>query len=970
MLVTTLETGLTPEQLVEQLLALPDGDAQKQLIQAHVAQFSPEEVAEQLKTVSDRYIRSDLQRARQTAQLLTQLGDLTGNLCSRALGLLAEANVQSVGLRNYQNAIELSVESAEIYGQQHRPVLQARAKTAQIFPLSCLGQYENAVKTAEQILKVFSEHNVWYQLIVTTTNLSIVHSRHGEDAKALETLDQANIFCLRLESGRERHQALIQLNRAVSLRNLGRFDEAITANQTAYTLFNQLGQTVEAARSRQSLAMIYYVLSRYNEALAHLDQAQTVFIKDGRQRDAMLAELFISDCLLQLRRYQDVLDKCQQVRRLFGELGEKRVMAQAFINEAVAYTNLERHVDALTSLQDAYQIFQNEDNQVWMAMTQLEMAAVLQRQGSQTESIAILHVILPVFAAHALVVEEAQAHLLAARAALTLDQHDQALVLINKVIAVGTAKNLPSLTYYGQQLLGQLAEAQGDLTQAMTRYDQAIQAVERLRGRLMVEFRADFLADKQAVYEQAVRLCLTTNQAQLGLDYAERAKSRSLLDLLAYRLDLSIQVRQATDQPLVEELVAMRSERDRLYRRWESSEDLQLRGRMASDGEQVQMQQEILSLEKRITDLWHKLLIHNADYARDAALWQVRTEPVQPYLPANTVLLEYFIADGEILVFVVTANSVTAHALACQQTQVQQLLQLWQVNLNRVPRSTASQTVKLIANAKVLLQRLYTLLIGPISACLTPHQRLIIVPHGPLHYLPFHALFDGERYLLEQYELSYLPGASLLRYCREVKPASSGAFIYGHSLQGKLPNTLYEATMIATILGESVTLEAATDVAQLQSQMAACRIIHLATHGDFRADNPLFSGLVIGDGWLTTLDIFNLRLQASLVTLSACQTGRNVIQGGDELAGLMKAFLSAGAASLVLSYWAVEDRTTAELMEVFYQHLAAGLSKGAALRAAQLGFMRVQLVDDSLAEARKHPYFWAPFFLVGDSGAL
>ena len=127
---------------------------------------------------------------------------------------------------------------------------------------------------------------------------------------------------------------------------------------------------------------------------------------------------------------------------------------------------------------------------------------------------------------------------------------------------------------------------------------------------------------------------------------------------------------------------------------------------------------------------------------------------------------------------------------------------------------------------------------------------------------------------------------------------------------------------------------------------------------------------MVGDGWLTTLDIFNARLGASLVTLSGCQTGRTVVQGGDELAGLMRAFLSAGAASLVLSLWAVEDHSTAQLMQAFYQNLADGYHKGAALRAAQLRFIHSQPGDDPNRPVYSHPYFWAPFFLVGDAGQL
>jgi CHAT domain-containing protein len=140
-------------------------------------------------------------------------------------------------------------------------------------------------------------------------------------------------------------------------------------------------------------------------------------------------------------------------------------------------------------------------------------------------------------------------------------------------------------------------------------------------------------------------------------------------------------------------------------------------------------------------------------------------------------------------------------------------------------------------------------------------------------------------------------------------------------------------------------------------------MIHLACHGDFHPDNPLFSGLALQDGWLTTLEIFNWRLSASLVTLSACQTGRGVVGGGDDLAGLMRAFLSAGARTLVLSQWAVADQATALLMRNFYRALASGEEKPSALRRAMLDLLH----GDPL---NQHPYFWAPFFLVGDGGRL
>jgi CHAT domain-containing protein len=402
----------------------------------------------------------------------------------------------------------------------------------------------------------------------------------------------------------------------------------------------------------------------------------------------------------------------------------------------------------------------------------------------------------------------------------------------------------------------------------------------------------------------------------------------------------------------------LRAERDRIYRRWQTEEEARIRG------SQQQVQQEVLALEKQITDLWHQLLIRNGDYARDAALWQVRTEPVQPFLDGDTLLLEYFSVRDRLVVFLVDHEQVEARYLPAGLDRIRHLAQLFWLNLGTLPRSRARQAGPLVENAHRLLQALYDALLEPLRDRLAAGLRLILVPHGPLHYLPFHAFHDGRQFLLEGHELSYLPGASVLRYCREARPAASGLAAFGYSFGGRLPHAVDEARLVTQHLGGEAFLEEAVTTARLQAALPGRRVLHLATHGDFRPDNPLFSGLALSDGWLTTLDIFGLHLDASLVTLSACQTGRSVIGGGDELMGLMRAFLYAGSASLVLSLWSVEDRSAAEIMDHFYRHLAEGWTKSAALRSAQL---RVLRAGDGL---RSHPYYWAPFVLVGDPGLL
>jgi len=958
---------MNTQPLVQQLLGLPDMEAQRRFLEAH-ASLLDDEVASALKKQADHFLRSDSQRALQTADLLLRLAEVSGDPAHRALGLRAKGNVRFIGLGEYQKAIELYDEAARIYQSQDRLVDQAKSLVGKVEALSHLGRHAEALEIGRWVSRILEDHAEWRTLAGLTMNLGNVHSRTGDDAKSLIMYDRAAVFCRRLEAEGTPFWLRVQQNRAIALRTLGQFEDSIEASQAAWEGLERLGQKVEAARAQQNLAFTYFILGRYNEALEHLDQAREVFLADGRRRDAMLVELFISNCLLQLRRFNDVLDKCRRVRSLFTELGARRVVAQAIVNEAVAYLELGRYPEALASLAEARQIFEKEGNTVWVASTDLETAAVLLQQGRCDESLAVAQESATVFKAHGLPVEEAQAHLVAARAALALGRHDETCRLATEALDVGETRNVPTLAYQGHQLLGALAAARGGRQEALTAFKRAIEAVERLRGRLMVEFRVGFLEDKEEIYEDVVGLCLELNQPVRGLEYAERAKSRALLDLLAYRLDLSIQARDGRDEPIVEELVRLRAERDRLYRRWESDPDCAQRGWISSEGDRGRAQQEVMTLERRITDLWHRLLIRNADYAREAALWTVRTEPVQPYLAPDCILVEFFIAHGELIVFLVTPEAVWARRLAGELAQVQTLTQLLWLNLKAVSKSSPSQVPALATNARGILRRLSDLLMTPLDAVLGAFRRLIIVPHGPLHYVPFHALHDGTSFLLERHEISYLPGASFLRYCCEGQMAGSGLFAVGHSCGGRLPHAVQEARTVAAIFNGQVLLEDQATRADVQRAVPDCRALHVAAHGDFRPDNPLFSGLALADGWLATLDIFNLRLKASLVTLSACQTGRNVIGGGDELLGLMRACLYAGAASLVLSLWAVEDRSTAQLMETFYQKLAHGRTKGQALRDAQLQFLWGQ--EERTGADHSHPYFWAPFILVGDAGPL
>lgn len=967
---------LSPNAVAERLLALPDWPAQQAFLAAYAAQ--PDEALVQLlKQRADQWLRSDLQAALRVAQLLLDLAAWRPLPVARALGLTTQANaLVAGGLGDYYQAIAHYEEAAAIYTTLHRPIDCAKVLVGKVSALAFLGRYDEALADGQQAAAILQAYAQWQPLAGLNWNLAIVYGRQGDDMGALAKFDQVLAFYEAQGAAGEWCLPMVEQNRAIVLRNLGHFAASIAASQRASQLFAQLGQTAEHARAQQNLALTYVTLGRYNEALELLDDASQVFLRDGRHADALMVELYVADCLLHLRRFGEVLEKCEAIQTRFAQSGTRLEIGQALLQEGVAFAGLQRYPAALASLQAAHAHFQAEGNAVWSASAEMERAAILLHQGSYAESLQVSLTCSDIFQMYELPVRRAQAGLLAARAALALRDEVTVQRLLQQVFAISDHNDIPTLAYQGHYLLGDLCKQRADLVQAQAAYGRAIHELERLRGNMMVEFRADFLADKQIVYEDMVDLCLTQQAPDAGFAYAERAKSRALLDLLAHRVDLRLHPKDERDQQAIAQLLHLRQERDRLYRRWESQSDLRQRGLVANVATTgtYEEQQKILVIEKQITALWHNLLVHNADYARDAALWQVYTEPVQAYLPADTLLVEYFVVRGALVVFLVSRDTVQAIRLPTPLHRVIQLTQLLGLNLRSVMQSGPAQLAGLTQNAVGLLRQLYTALVAPFADHLADYQRLQIVPHGPLHYLPFHALHTGEQYLVEQVEISYLPGADLLRYCTAATPAVAPtatvnpsaeltSLVLGHSFDERLPHTRAEAEQVAQLTGGRALLDAAATTQAVRKLTADCRILHFATHGDFRNDNPLFSGLALADGWLTTLDIFNLRLRASLVTLSACQTGRHVIGGGDELLGLMRAFLYAGASSLVTTLWSVEDHSTASFMELFYTQLMQGATKGAALRQAQLTYL-------STDQRHAHPFFWAPFFLVGDAGVL
>jgi hypothetical protein len=377
--------------------------------------------------------------------------------------------------------------------------------------------------------------------------------------------------------------------------------------------------------------------------------------------------------------------------------------------------------------------------------------------------------------------------------------------------------------------------------------------------------------------------------------------------------------------------------------------------RRANDEESNSLQKDIEAREKRIGSLMRRV---ESTREGSVAAKFIDLSILRKELGKKETLVEFVCINGVFSAFIVDGAKITFKGGLATSDEVLALLEGLQFQFGALRYGAAIPErflPELKNRADLYFQKLYERLLRPLETGLG-EKDLIIVPAGALYYVPFHALHDGKRYLVESREVTYCPSAAVWLALRE-KPHIDvkNSLLMGFADE-KIPLVDMEIDALESILPnpKSYKGEAATFAAYTQNA-PGFDLLHLACHAQFRPESPLFSSLHLADGWVTVRDICSQKLGARLVTLSACETGLNKIFAGDEILGLARGFLSAGASSLVLSLWTVNDESAARLMHTFYEALQRGLGVSASLRVAQMEFIKRGV----------HPYYWSPFALIG-----
>jgi tetratricopeptide (TPR) repeat protein len=432
-------------------------------------------------------------------------------------------------------------------------------------------------------------------------------------------------------------------------------------------------------------------------------------------------------------------------------------------------------------------------------------------------------------------------------------------------------------------------------------------------------------------YQSMIPLCERLEKREEAFQYTERSKSKAFLDML------SITDLKPSDK-LIEKKSLLEDENTCLGR----LREIQMH-HLRRTGISIELG-EVDGLLRKLSKLHNEMEKIDPEYVfmrRGKPLsLDIVMETITPSI-RDTVLVEYFTTNDKVFVFVISKKGLHIEPVSLSEEKLLSYIDAYHREVIGFHGMIGDTWLEL---SKYLIE--------PIQDHLSKSDLIYLIPYGALHYLPIHALKLNGDPLIKNHPVCYSPASSIIPFCKNKRTGKlQECASFGIVFEEEAKRV---ATLFSTVpyLGETATKEKVLECADKE-------IIHLSCHGYFDNLDPLSSGVLLHNKEvLTAREIFNLRINAQLVTLSACQTGINERKPGDELIGLTRAFLYAGAPSVVVSLWSVNANSTQELMFEFYRLLRGGRDKARALQEAQKEIMK--------KEGYTHPYFWAPFVLVGD----
>jgi CHAT domain-containing protein len=548
---------------------------------------------------------------------------------------------------------------------------------------------------------------------------------------------------------------------------------------------------------------------------------------------------------------------------------------------------------------------------------------------------------------------------------LGLKDYDRAIDCQTKARDIAVFLQARSEQWRYEAAAGKAYEAKGDKTKAIELLQAAAGTLRGVRSRIASEGLVQRFSEQEepsGVYKLLIDLLMKSGRAEEARAYVDESKSKLVKDAFGgvkptvedaalketlAGVDTSENKKEAIEQEIRAERQKPEEARDPL-----KLETL-TKTLAATEGEFNQWMMKLKFQNRRMYD---------ALSIKPATLGDVQRQ-----VPAGAVFLEYFISPEELYVFCIGREYFLARSTAIAETELNTLVSRFVRACQEPPSGGPDE--RLLDQAR----RLYEVLIAPVKDVVAKYETVVIVPFGPLYYLPFHALVTDEsgkpEYLIERKRISYTTSATFADILKDQVRGHKSFMGFGNP-DGSLPAASAELQGLQDKIFKSGAKVFTSGKATKEAFFAQAKnadILHLATHGVIET-NPLESYLLFAGATkeaqeLTLLEVAGytaLRERNSLVFLSACQTAKEATKSGSgsELITLAEAFAMAGAPTLIATLWEVEDNATRLFSETFYDQLAnKNKDKLDAMRAGQIALIR--------SAEYTHPFYWASFLMIG-----
>lgn len=919
-------------------------------ILSKTAQISHLEIAHELKNICYEVWTSQPTKAQKTALALENLSKINPNEEIEALAFWV-AGIAELTKGKLESSIKNLDKSAEVFKKIKQEHEAANTQVAKLIALALLGRYPEALKTGKATLKVFEKYGDELAAGKIEKNLGNIVARYGQESDAEKFYLSARARFEKIDNKTELTMSDNSL--ANTYAELNNFYEAEKYYAQALENAQHEKMRVTEAEIEASMGNLAFFRGKFDEALRYLELSRQKYEELKMPHQMAIAELEIADIYLELNLTDEadaIYEKVSESLRKLKLQGEEARARANFGKTSLLKNDFKK---AKTQLKKSSQLFFSEKNPNGAASVKLTEANLEISRKNYKAALDLIHKAEKLLAKSENRRQKLFAGWLHGETLRLLGKNKLAEKILTETCSEALKNEQSNLAQICLNSLGNLA-LPFDKRKAENYFKKAVRMIETLRAPLPAEeFRIAFLTDKIAPYQNLAKIYLSENELEKAFLFTERARARTLSESLNGNFS-----ELATEGPskLSKKLKDLREELNWFYSRLNRAET----------GEFELLQKEAKKREKQIAGIMRQIESMDPNFAKVSATGRNLSENageidfklLQKSLDKQKAFVSFVKYDGVISAFTITDKKIEYFADLVEENEILDLLESLQFQFGALrygAKKLGAFVTELKKRADFYLQKLYQKLIKPLEDFIEKRD-LIIVPVGAAYYVPFHALKTEEKYLIETREIVYTPSAAVWQFLQIRTPKKfEKALLIGFADE-KIPLVTQEIEALQKIFPEAKILTGMdASFSNFTANAKNFDILHIACHGQFRPDNPLFSNLHLADGFITVRDIYAQKLKAEIVTLSACETGLNKISAGEEILGLARGFLSAGAKSLVLSLWTVNDKATTDLMTELYLHLQRGISVSASLRLAQINFIK----------NNAHPYFWAPFALIG-----